>query len=100
MTIKPSSHFDSKNEQTCPQLLVLANFITCLPREIPRDIAFIPCEKMAGIVNKVCFIQVTYIQVMHLSMSSLRGTQGRASSGDFDIFLKNESNSLPQGQHN
>ena len=86
MTIKPSSYFDSKNRQTHPQFLVLANFITCLPREIPRDIAFIPCEKMAGIVYKVCFIQMTYIQVMHLSMSSLRGAQDQTSSGDFDIF--------------
>ena len=73
MTIKPSSHFDSKNKQTRPRLLVLANFITCLPREIPRDIAFIPREKMAGIMNKVYFIQMTYIQVMNLSKSSLRG---------------------------
>ena len=30
------------NKQTRPRLLVLANFITCLPSEIPRDIAFIP----------------------------------------------------------
>ena len=86
MTIKLSSHFDSKNKQTRPRLLVLANFITCLPREIPCDIAFIPCEKMAVMMNRVYFIQMTYIQVMHLSMSSPRGAQGWASSGDFDIF--------------
>ena len=30
------------NKQTRPRLLALANFVTCLPREIPRDIAFIP----------------------------------------------------------
>ena len=55
---------------------------------LDRDTAFIPCEKMAGIVYKVCFMEMTYIQVMHLSMSSLRGAQGRASSGEFDIFWK------------
>ena len=32
-----------KDKQTRPRLLVVANFITCLPTEIPRrDIAFIP----------------------------------------------------------
>ena len=36
-----SSSFD-KNTQTRPQLLVLANFITCLPPGIPRGIGFIP----------------------------------------------------------
>ena len=84
MTIKRSSHFDSKNKQTHPQLLVLS--LVCPVKYLDRDTAFIPCEKMAGIVYKVCFMQMTYIQVMHLSMSSLRGAQGRASSGEFDIF--------------
>ena len=31
-----------ENKQTRQLLLVLANFITCFPPEIPRDIAFIP----------------------------------------------------------
>ena len=48
MNMKLSSRFDSKNKQTCLQLLILANFITFLPHEIPCDIAFIPCEKIAG----------------------------------------------------
>ena len=30
------------NEQTRKILLVLANFVTCLPPEIPRDIVFVP----------------------------------------------------------
>ena len=30
------------NEQTRMLLLVLANFVTCLPPEIPRDIVFVP----------------------------------------------------------
>ena len=39
------------NKQSRSQLLVLANFITCLPPEIPIN----PREtaKMAGIMNKV-----------------------------------------------
>ena len=32
----------SSTKQTRSRLLVLANFTTCLPPEIPRDIAFIP----------------------------------------------------------
>ena len=32
----------SSNKQTRSRLLVLANFTTCSPSEIPRDIAFIP----------------------------------------------------------
>ena len=35
--LKSSFRFEGRNK-----LLVLANFITCLPPEIPRDIAFIP----------------------------------------------------------
>ena len=31
-----------KNKQTRPRFLVLEKFITCLPPEKPRDIAFIP----------------------------------------------------------
>ena len=31
-----------EEKETRPRLLVLANFITCLPPEMPRDIAFIP----------------------------------------------------------
>ena len=34
--------YKQTNKQTRPRLLVLANFTTCLPPEIPRDIAFIP----------------------------------------------------------
>ena len=30
-----------ENKQTRPRLLVLANFVTCLPPEIPRDIAIL-----------------------------------------------------------
>ena len=41
--IKLSFCFEGINK-----LLVLANFITCLPPEIPRDIAFIP-----GIIKHV-----------------------------------------------
>ena len=33
---------DKQTRQTRPRLLVLANFITCLPPESPRDIAFMP----------------------------------------------------------
>ena len=31
-----------QNKQTRPRLLVLADFVTCLPPEKPRDIVFIP----------------------------------------------------------
>ena len=31
-----------EEKETRPRLLVLANIITCLPPEMPRDIAFIP----------------------------------------------------------
>ena len=46
-----------EEKETRPRLLVLANFITCLPPEMPRD-SFYPVDpraraKMADIVNKV-----------------------------------------------
>ena len=37
-----ASKDDKQTRQTRPRLLVLANFITYLPPESPRDIAFIP----------------------------------------------------------
>ena len=103
MTIKLSSHFDSKNKQTHPQLLVVANFITCLPREIPRDTAFIPCKKMAGIVYKVCFIQMTYNILSKLCTYQCQAWGGLRVGqvvGNMTFSEKNESNSPPQGQHN
>ena len=42
ITIKSLSCYDCKNKQTPPQLLIWANFITCLHPEIPSDTAFIP----------------------------------------------------------
>ena len=37
-----ASKDDKQTRQTRPRLFVLANFITYLPPESPRDIAFIP----------------------------------------------------------
>ena len=37
-----ASKDDKQTRETRPRLLVLANFITHLPPESPRDIAFIP----------------------------------------------------------
>ena len=41
---------NNNDKQTRPRLLLLGHFITCLPPEIPRDIAYIP-SMMLGIVN-------------------------------------------------
>ena len=49
-----------ENKQSGPRFLATANFIVCLPPEVPRDICFYPIDinpkaraKMVGIVNKV-----------------------------------------------
>ena len=47
----------SSTKQTRSRLLVLANFTTCLPPEIPRDIAFIP-----SILEHMQRLQVSWIR--------------------------------------
>ena len=42
MTIKSSFRFERINKVDRDRFLALANFIFCLPLEIPRDFAFIP----------------------------------------------------------
>ena len=67
MTIKSSFRYERINKVDRDRFLALANFIFCLPLEIPRDFAFIPSilkarAKMAGVVNKFLLILLPSIQ--------------------------------------
>ena len=101
MTIKRSSHFDSKNKQTHPQLLVLANFITrfspvkylltLLLSHVKRwQVSCIRSVSYRWHISKLCTYQCQ-------AWGGLRVGQ---VVGNLTFSEKNESNSPPQGQHN
>ena len=57
-----------ENKQSGPRFLAMANFIVCLPPEVPLDIRFYPINpkvraKMVGIVNKVYRINFLLCQI-------------------------------------
>ena len=73
MTIKSLFRF-WENEQSGPRFLAMANFIVCLPPEIPRDIFFYPINpkvraKMVGIVNKVYSLSALPKRKMYTAIS-------------------------------
>ena len=64
--IKSCSFFVFKNKQTRPRFRVVEKFITCLPPEKPRGIAFYPISpqvraKKVGIVNKVYWYPAVFM---------------------------------------
>ena len=57
-----------ENKQSGPRFLAMANFIVCLPPEVPLDVRFYPINpevraKMVGIVNKIYRINFLLCQI-------------------------------------